>query len=136
MKKLVNKYETVKALNKKQGTKRRYKEDYIGYGIIPWGPEEDSLPFCLICNSALSNEALIASKLKRHLETKHPAVKEQPQEYFENIRAQQNKQAKKFTTYLKLPQKGLIASYKVAQLPVKRKKAHAETVLVIACNCS
>ena len=119
MEKNVSKYKTVKALNKKHGTKRKYKEDYIEYGFISSGPEEDPLPFCLICNSALSNEALVPSKLKRHLETKHPDVKEQPKQYFENIRDQQNKQAKKFTNYLKLPEKGLIASYKVAQLLAK-----------------
>lgn len=132
MEKHVSKYKTVKALNKKHGTKRKYKEDYIEYGFISSGPKEDQLPFCLICNSALSNEALVPSKLKRHLETKHPAVKEQPKQYFENIRDQQNKQAKKFTNYLKLPEKGLIASYKVAQLLAKRKKAHTDAESVIA----
>ena len=89
------------------------------------------MPFYLICNSALSNKAVIPSKLKRHLETKHPAVKEQPKKYFENIRAQQNKQAKKFITYLK-PEKGLIAGYKIAQLLAKRKKPHTEAESVIA----
>ena len=100
MEKYLSKYETVKALNKKLGTKRRYKEDYIGYGFVSSEPEKDPLPFCLICNSALSNEPLVPSKLKRHLETKRSAVKEQPKKYFENIMAQQNKQPKKFTNYL------------------------------------
>ena len=63
---------------------------------------------------------------------KHPAVKGKPKQYFENIRDQQNKQAKKFTNYLKLPEKGLIASYKVAQLLAKRKKAHTDAESVIA----
>ena len=47
MEKYVCKYETVKALNKKQGTKRRYKENYMGRGFLSSGPEEDTLPFCL-----------------------------------------------------------------------------------------
>ena len=119
MEKYVSKYETVKPLNTKQGTKKSYKEDYIRYGFTSWGLEEDPLPFCLICNLAQSNEALVPSKLKRHLETKYPTVKEQPKEYFENIRAQQNKQTKKFTNNLKLPEKILIASYEVAQLLAK-----------------
>ena len=87
MEKYVSKYETEKALNRKQETKRRYKENYIGYDFISSRPEEDPLPFCLICNSAVSNEALVPSRLKRHFETKHSAIKEQPKEYFENIRA-------------------------------------------------
>ena len=53
MKIYVSKYKTVKVLYKKQATKRRYKEDYIGCGFISWEPEEDPLPFCLICNLAL-----------------------------------------------------------------------------------
>ena len=79
MEKYVSKYDTVTALNKKEKIKRRYK-DYIGYGFISSGPEEDPLPFCLTCHSALLNEALVPSRLKRHLKTKHPAVKEQPKE--------------------------------------------------------
>ena len=46
--------------------------------------------------------------------------------------AQQNKQAKKFANYLKLPEKILIASCKVAQLLAKRKKAHTEAESIIA----
>ena len=87
MEKYVNKYEIVKALNKKQETKRRYKEDYTGDSFISSGPEEDPLPFNLICNLVLSNEALVQSEFLRHLETKHPAVKGQPKKYFENSRA-------------------------------------------------
>ena len=105
MEKHVSKYETMKALNKKQGTKRRYKENYIKYGFISSGPKENLLLFYMICNLALSNEALVPTKLKRHLEKKHPAVQEQPKKYFKSIRPQQNKQVKKFTNYVKLSEK-------------------------------
>lgn len=133
MKKYLSKSGTVaKQLNEKQGTKRKYKEDYIEFGFICSGPEDAQLPFCLICNAALSNEALVPSKLKRHLETKHPALKDKPKEYFENLVTQQNKQAKKLMNYLKLPEKGLIASYKVAQLLAKRKIVHTDAESVIA----
>ena len=66
------------------------------------------------------------------METKHPAVKEPPKDYFENIRAQQSKRAKKCTNYQKLLEKGLIASSKVAQLLPKYNKAHTEAESVIA----
>nr|XP_039248891.1 zinc finger MYM-type protein 1-like [Styela clava] len=46
--------------------------------------------------------------------------------------SQTNKQAKKFNCYLKLPEKRLIASYKVAHLLAKRKKAHTDAESVIA----
>ena len=66
------------------------------------------------------------------LETKHPVVKERLKEYIENFKAQENKQAKNFTNYLKLPEKRLIVSCKVAQLLAKRKKAHTDVASVIA----
>ena len=69
------KYETVKALNKKQETKRKYKEDYIGCGFMSSGRERDPLPFYLICNSSLSNEALVSSELKRNFEKKTSSCK-------------------------------------------------------------
>ena len=63
-------YETVKALKKKQGAKRRYKKDYIGYGFIFLGPEKEPIQFYLIYNSVLLNKALVPKTLKRHLEIK------------------------------------------------------------------
>ena len=72
------------------------------------------------------------SKLKRHLESLHPEMKTKPREYFEALAAQQNKTARNFSKYLKMPEKALIASYKVAQLVAKRKKAHTEAESIIA----
>ena len=118
--------------NQRKGTKRKFKEEYIEYGFIASGPEDAQIPYCLICNSALSNESLVPNKLKRHLETNHPGHKEKPREYFEKLATERNHQSKKITTYLKLPEKGLVASYKVAQLLAKRKKAHSEGETIIA----
>lgn len=118
--------------NQRKGTKRKFKEEYIEYGFIASGPEDAQIPYCLICNSALSNESLVPNKLKRHLETNHPGHKEKPREYFEKLKTERNHQSKKITTYLKLPDKGLVASYKVAQLLAKRKKAHSEGETIIA----
>ena len=92
-----------KVITKKQGLKRKYKEDYIEYGFISLGSEDSPLPFYLICNAALSNEALVPSKLKRHLETKHPTLKDEPKEYLKNLMSQHNKQAEKLKNYMKLP---------------------------------
>jgi len=116
----------------KSGTKRKFKEEYVEYGFIAMKSDGDQLPFCLICNKALSNEALAPSKLRRHLETKHPSLKDKTRGYFENPVAQQTKQAKKLTNFMKLPEKGLIASYKIAHLLAKRKKAHTDAETIIA----
>ena len=48
--------------NQRKGTKRKFKEEYIEYGFIASGPEDAQIPYCLICNSALSNESLVPNK--------------------------------------------------------------------------
>ena len=105
-----------------QKLKRKYKEDYVQYGFIATGLEDNQQLFRIICIKALSNESLVPSKLSRHLEKNHPALQDKPKEYFANLKSQTNKQAKIWNSYLKLPEKGLIASYKVAHLLAKRKK--------------
>lgn len=42
---------------------------------------------CIICSDWLSNEAMKPSKLFGHWETKHPALKNRPSEYFESKKA-------------------------------------------------
>ena len=112
--------------NQRKTTKRKFKEEYIEYGFIASGSDDTQIPYCLICNSTLSNESLVPNKLKRHLEANHPAHKEKSRGYFEILAAEKLHQSKKMSSYLKLPEKGLLASYKVAQLLAKRKKAHSE----------
>ena len=60
----------------RQRSMHKYKEDYIQYGFIASGPEDHQQPFCIICNTALSNNSLIPSKLIRHLKTNHPTSKD------------------------------------------------------------
>lgn len=67
--------------NQQKGTKRKFKGEYMEYGFIVSGPEDAQVPYCLICNSTLSNESLVPNKLKRHLESNHPA----PNKNQENI---------------------------------------------------
>ena len=81
------------------------------------------IPF-VSCNTALDRSKSKA-KFKKYNYNK-------PKEYFENLVTQQNKQARTLTNYIRLPEKGLIASYKVAQLLAKRKNAHNEAESVIA----
>jgi hypothetical protein len=60
-----------KVPDQRNGKKRKFKEEYIEYGFIAKGSEDCQVPFCLLCNSTLSNESLVPNKLKRHLETNH-----------------------------------------------------------------
>lgn len=38
---------------------------------------------CVICNEVLAHESMKPSKLMRHLQTKHPACKDEPVEFFQ-----------------------------------------------------
>ena len=121
-------------LNQRKGTKRKYKEEYIEYGFIASGSEDAQVPFCLLCNSTLSNESLVPNKLKRHLETNHSAQKNKPREYFEKLATGKGQQSKTLANFRKVTEKGLLASYKVAQLIAQRKKAHTEAELSNYCQ--
>ena len=120
----------------KKGVKRKYKEGYIKYDFVASGSDDHQLPLCIICNRTLSNEALVPSKLSRHLETNHESLKDKPKAYFEDLVLQKDKEAKRFNKYIKLLERGLVASYKVAHLLAKRKKAHTDTKSVVAPSVS
>ena len=50
-----------------KGVKRKYKDDYVKYGFVASGSDDHQLLLCIICNFTLTNEALVPSKLSRHL---------------------------------------------------------------------
>ena len=91
----------------KKGGKRKYKDDYVKYGFVASGSDYHQLLLCIICNLTLSNEALVPSKLSRHLETNHKSLKDKPKACFENLVFQKDKEAKRFKKYMKLLERGV-----------------------------
>ncbi|XP_072113696.1 E3 ubiquitin-protein ligase RNF4 isoform X1 [Mobula birostris] len=110
------------AKKKKASFNRQYNESYIKYGFIASGDSHAPSPLCVICGNKLSNEAMKPSKLLRHLETKHPALKDKPVEFFERKRHEQvgQKQVLRATTSTNAA--ALRASYIVAGLIAKANK--------------
>ncbi|UYV82127.1 hypothetical protein LAZ67_21001015 [Cordylochernes scorpioides] len=119
-----------KKIVKSTGNKRKYVEDYLKYGFIP-SVNDPSLPFCLICQKTLSNETMVPSKLLRHIETNHREQMNNPISYFENIRSSFQKQSKKFKKFMTTSDEAQTASYMIAQLIARKKKAHAEAEEII-----
>ncbi|UYV73394.1 hypothetical protein LAZ67_10003027 [Cordylochernes scorpioides] len=73
---------------------------------------------------------LKATKL-RHIETNHREQMNNPISYFENIRSSFQKQSKKFKKFMTTSDEAQTASYMIAQLIARKKKAHAEAEEII-----
>lgn len=107
---------------KKAAFNRQYQESYLKYGFIATGDSRAPSPLCIICGDRLSNEAMKPSKLLRHLETKHPALKDKPSEYFERKKHEQEGQKQLLRATTSTNASALRASYLVANRIAKAKK--------------
>ena len=105
--------------------KRCYSEEYLKLGftcIISGGVEK---PQCVICSMVLSSESLKPSKLKRHLETNHPACVNMDVEYFRQKERNIKRQRLDFTGDFQPQSTGVIqASFEIAYQIAINKKPH------------
>lgn len=119
----------------KKVLKRKYNQDYLRYGFTWCGDEAAPKPECVICGEQLSNEAMVPSKLNRHLITNHPSCVKKDIQFFQR-RLDQNKKQKQFMkSAVTVSEKALEASYLVAKLIAQQKKPHTigETLIKPAC---
>ena len=61
---------------------RRYHIDYLQYGFYWNQNESDPRPLCLLCKTILANEAMVPTKLSRHLTTIHKEATLKTVEHF------------------------------------------------------
>ncbi len=54
---------------------RKYEKSYIAFGFTCMLKQGVERPQCVLCQEILSNECMKPSKLKRHLQQKHPNEK-------------------------------------------------------------
>ena len=105
--------------------KRKYVEDYINFGftsIISAGKEK---PQCVVCSEVLSEESMKPNKLRRHLESKHPKLKNKSPEFFKSKSVQLKKSRLDSDGIFERQSKaGLMASYVVSLRIAKAKKPY------------
>ncbi|GFT35546.1 protein FAM200B, partial [Nephila pilipes] len=119
----------------KEGSEKKYDEDYIKYGFSWCGDETAPRPQCIICGDQLSNESMVPSKLKRHLYSSYPSCSNKDKQYFKRCLEQNKKQKKFMKSAVTVSEKALEASYHVAKLIARQKKPHTvgETLIKAAC---
>ncbi|XP_042912693.1 SCAN domain-containing protein 3-like [Parasteatoda tepidariorum] len=109
--------------SKKHATfNRQYHESYLKYGFVGTGDSHKPKPLCIVCGDQLSNDAMKPSKLLRHLNAKHPGLKDKSLEYFERKKREHEGQKKFMMATTSIKESALRASYLVANRIAKAKK--------------
>ena len=61
---------------------QQYDDSYLQYDFTWTGDATLLLPLCFVCGTKLANKAMVPSKLKRHLDSQHFALKEKLMAFF------------------------------------------------------
>jgi len=121
---------------KKTKVHRLYSDDYIKFGFHWTGDTQNPSPLCVVCGQTLSNVAMVPSKMKRHLTTKHPNLQTKNVDYFQRLLESNARQSQLFEKTVTVSEKAQLASYEVAEIIALKSKSHvlAESVILPACK--
>lgn len=81
---------------KKTKVHRLYTDDYLKFGFHWTGDTQIPSPLCVVCGQTLSNEAMVPSKMKRHLTTNHPSLQTKNVDYFQRLLESNARQSQLF----------------------------------------
>ena len=126
--------ERVPAKKSKKTSSRQYDDNYLQY-FFTWAGDA-TLPLPLVCGTKLANEAMVPSKLKRHLDNQHFTLKEKLTAFFSRLLNQHAKQTRLMSDCTSISYKGMEASCLVSQLIAQYKQPHtiAESLLAPCCR--
>ena len=127
---------SVPAKKFKKASSRQYDDSYLQFGFTWTGDAAVPLPLCLMCGTKLANEAMVPSKLKRHLVSQHSTLKEKTTTFFTRLLDRHTKQARLMSDYTSMSDKCQEASFVVSQVIAQRKQPHtvAENLVVPCCR--
>ena len=113
---------------------RQYSDSYISFGFTFTGDPTASISLCLVCRKELSNSAMVPTKLKRHLDTNHPTLKNKNTTYFRRLLESNKKEVNFVRRATTISEKALKVSSRVAEFIAKEKQPHtlAEKVILPA----
>ncbi|XP_025417671.1 zinc finger BED domain-containing protein 5-like [Sipha flava] len=105
-------------------------------GFSCTGDTHDPRPWCLVYGEKLSNEAMVLSKLKRHLFSKHSHLIDKNITCFQRLLKSQSQQSKNMIKIVKISEKSQESSYIVTELVAKTMKPHTigEQIILPACR--
>ena len=127
---------SVPAKKFKKASSRQYDDSYLRFGFTWTEDAAVPLPLCLVCGTKLANEAVVPSKLKRHLVSQHSTLKEKTTTFFTRLLDRHTKQARLMSDYTSMSDKCQEASFVVSQVIAQRKQPHtvAENLVVPCCR--
>ncbi|KAI2646338.1 Zinc finger BED domain-containing protein 5 [Labeo rohita] len=103
---------------------RKYDISYLQLGFTVAGTDAEPLPQCVICADLLANDSMKPCKLKRHLETKHPTLKDKPLDFFKLKLSGLEQQKRNLSKHTSVSNRCLEASYYVSKRVSKLGKPH------------
>ena len=105
---------------------RKYNNEYINFGFTLISENGITKPQCVLCNAVLSVEAMKPSKLKCHLNTKHPEHVEKNLSFFEGKELTLKRQKLDSKGYFQQQNKALVeASYEAALAIAEQTKPNS-----------
>ena len=134
--KSVNENEKIIHEKKSKTAMRQYSDSYISLEFTFTSNPNALAPLCLVCRKELSNSAMVPAKLKRHLDTNHPTLKNKNTTYYCRLLESNKKEVNFMRRATTISEKALKVSYRVTELIAREKQPHtlAEKVILLTCK--